>query len=89
MGILKEALAIRNDVGLIDATVLQAPVTGPGATNFLDWFTNKLPRVGQINLSYALTSEGTIRSEYTILRKSDNTYYLVSAGAWTDYEQII
>ena len=60
---------------------------GPGATNFLNWFTcNKLPKVGRINLTYALTDHGTTRTEYTIVRKAENSYYLVSAGAWTSYD---
>ena len=83
-----EAKAIRNGVGLIDATAFTKHIVkGPGATAFLDWFTtNKLPRVGRINLTYALTSHGTTRTEYTIVRLSDDEYYLVSAGAWTAYD---
>jgi dimethylglycine dehydrogenase len=60
---------------------------GPGATAFLDRFTcNKLPGVGRINLTYALTDQGTVRTEYTIVRLKENEYYLVSAGAWTAYD---
>jgi dimethylglycine dehydrogenase len=62
-------------------------VRGPGATAFLDWFTcNKLPKVGRINLTYALTAHGTTRTEYTIVRLAEDDYYLVSAGAWTAYD---
>jgi len=83
-----EARAIREGVGLIDATAFTKHVVkGPGATAFLDWFTcNKLPSVGRINLTYALTSAGTTRTEYTIVRNGENNYYLVSAGAWTAYD---
>ena len=83
-----EAEAVRNGVGLIDATAFTKHVVkGPGATQFLDWFTcNKLPRVGRINLTYALTDAGTTRTEYTIVRNGENNYYLVSAGAWTAYD---
>ena len=83
-----EAKAIREGVGLIDATAFTKHVVkGPGATQFLDWFTcNKLPRIGRINLTYALTSHGTTRTEYTIVRNGENNYYLVSAGAWTEYD---
>ncbi len=83
-----EAKAVRTGVGLIDATAFTKHLLkGPGATAFLDWFTcNKLPRVGRINLTYALTSAGTTRTEYTIVRLSENEYYLVSAGAWTAYD---
>jgi dimethylglycine dehydrogenase len=83
-----EARAIREGVGLIDATAFTKHlVRGAGATRFLDWFTcNKLPKVGRINLTYALTGAGTTRTEYTIVRLSEDEYYLVSAGAWTAYD---
>jgi dimethylglycine dehydrogenase len=84
-----EAKAIRKGVGLIDATAFtKHRLTGPGATAFLDWFTtNKLPRIGRINLTYALTSHGTTRTEYTIIRTGENDYTLISAGAWQAYDQ--
>ncbi len=84
-----EAKAIREGVGLIDATAFtKHRISGPGATAFLDWFTtNKLPKVGRINLTYALTAAGTTRTEYTIVRLAEDDYYLVSAGAWTAYDQ--
>ncbi len=83
-----EAEAVRNAAGLIDATAFTKHVVkGPGATQFLDWFTcNKLPRVGRINLTYALTDAGTTRTEYTIVRLAEDEYYLVSAGAWGAYD---
>ncbi|MFP3385197.1 GcvT family protein [Tritonibacter sp. SIMBA_163] len=83
-----EAKSIREGVGLIDATAFTKHIVkGPGATAFLDWFTcNKLPKVGRINLTYALTVAGTTRTEYTIVRLKDDEYYLVSAGAWTEYD---
>ncbi|MEM8577147.1 MAG: FAD-dependent oxidoreductase [Pseudomonadota bacterium] len=86
---VEEAKAIREGVGLIDATAFtKHKVFGAGATAFLDWFTcNKLPRVGRINLTYALTAHGTTRTEYTIVREAEDEYYLVSAGAWTAYDQ--
>ncbi len=85
---VEEATAIRKNIGMIDASAFtKHMIKGPGATKFLDWFTcNKLPRVGRLNLTYALTSHGTTRTEFTIIRLSEDTYYLVSAGAWTDYD---
>jgi dimethylglycine dehydrogenase len=84
-----EAEAVRNGVGMVDATAFTKHVlSGPGATEFLDWFTcNKLPRVGRINLTYALTAAGTTRTEYTIVRQDENKYYLVSSGAWQAYDK--
>lgn len=86
---VEEAKAIREGVGMIDASAFTKHVLkGPGATAFLDWFTcNRLPKVGRINLTYALTDAGTTRTEYTIVRQAEDTYYLVSAGAWTAYDQ--
>ncbi|MGR3344142.1 MAG: GcvT family protein, partial [Paracoccaceae bacterium] len=83
-----EAKAIRETAGLIDVTAFTKHlVRGPGATQFLDWFTtNKLPRLGRITLTYALTNAGTTRTEYTIVRLAEDEYYLVSAGAWTAYD---
>ena len=85
---VEEAKAIREGVGLIDATAFTKHVVkGPGATQFLDWFTcNKLPKIGRINLTYALTSHGTTRTEYTIVRNGEDSYYLVSSGALTTYD---
>lgn len=85
---VEEAKAVRETAGLIDATAFTKHIVkGPGATAFLDWFTcNALPKVGRINLTYALTPAGTTRTEYTIVRNGENDYYLVSAGAWTDYD---
>ncbi|WP_100369220.1 GcvT family protein [Yoonia maricola] len=86
---VEEAKAIRQGVGLIDATAFaKHRISGPGATAFLDWFTtNKLPRVGRINLTYALTDHGTTRTEFTIVRLAEDDYYLVSAGGWHAYDQ--
>ncbi len=83
-----EARAIREGVGLIDATAFtKHELRGPGAAAFLDWFTtNKLPKVGRINLTYALTEHGTTRTEYTIVRVAEDVFYLVSAGAWQAYD---
>ncbi|HBM59392.1 MAG TPA: diguanylate cyclase [Citreicella sp.] len=84
-----EARAIRETVGIIDASAFAKHVVkGPGATAFLDHFTcNKLPKVGRINLTYALSVKGTTRTEYTIVRLAEDEYYLVSAGAWHAYDE--
>lgn len=85
---VEEAKAIREGVGMVEASAFTKHIVkGPGAAAFLDWFTcNKLPKQGRISLTYALTAQGTTRTEYTIQRISENEFYLVSAGAWTDYD---
>ncbi|SPJ24074.1 GcvT family protein [Palleronia abyssalis] len=84
-----EAEAIRNDAGLIDVSAFAKHVIkGPGAAAFLDWFTtNRLPKVGRISLTYALTDAGTVRTEYTIVRQAEDQFYLVSAGGSADYDR--
>lgn len=83
-----EATAIRETAGLIDATAFAKHIVeGPGATAFLDWYTcNRLPKIGRISLTYALTDAGTVQTEFTILRLSEHRYYLVSAGGWAAYD---
>ncbi len=85
---VEEAKAIREGVGLIDASAFtKHRVKGPGATAFLDWLTtNRLPKVGRINLTYALTEAGTVRTEFTIVRLAEDDYYVVSAGAAQAYD---
>jgi dimethylglycine dehydrogenase len=80
---------VRDGVGLFDATAFtKHRLTGPGAAGFLDWYTcNRLPKPGRINLTYALTEAGTVRSEYTIVREGEDRFYLVSAGAAHAYDQ--
>ncbi|OIP84306.1 MAG: diguanylate cyclase [Rhodobacterales bacterium CG2_30_65_12] len=84
-----EARAIREGAGLIDATAFAKHVVkGPGAAAFLDWFTtNKLPRVGRITLTYALTPAGTTRTEYTIVREAEDRFVLISAGGLHAYDR--
>ncbi|SEN51452.1 GcvT family protein [Palleronia pelagia] len=83
-----EAQGLRDAAGLIDASAFAKHVVhGPGAAAFLDWFTiNALPKVGRINLTYALTAHGTTRTEYTILREAPDRFTLISAGAWAAYD---
>ncbi|TYO88565.1 GcvT family protein [Oceanicella actignis] len=85
---VEEAKAIRGAAGMIDATAFaKHRIKGPGATAFLDWLTcNKLPRVGRINLTYALTEAGTIRTEATIVRLAPDDYYVITAGAAQEYD---
>ncbi len=83
-----EAECVRETVGLFDATAFtKHEIQGPGATCFLDGYTcNRLPSVGRVSLTYALTEAGTVRSEYTIARLAEDHYFLVSAGAWAAYD---
>jgi dimethylglycine dehydrogenase len=80
----KEVANVTNNVGLLDMTAFaKCRVSGPGAEAFLDYFVaNSLPKkVGGLCLAHALNSKGGVHSEFTIRRESDDSFYLVSAGA--------
>ena len=82
--IRKEAANVTANVGLLDMTAFaKCRVSGPGAESFLDFFVaNRLPKkIGGIGLCHALNTNGGVHSEFTILRESDESFYLVSAGA--------
>ena len=75
---------IDDNNGLLDMTAFaKCRVSGPGAGAFLDYFVaNRLPKkVGGIGLCHALNTRGGVHSEFTIRRESDDSFYLVSAGA--------
>ena len=80
----KEIANVTANVGLLDMTAFaKCRISGPGAESFLDYFVaNRLPqKIGGIGLCHALNTNGGVHSEYTILRESDDSFYLVSAGA--------
>jgi dimethylglycine dehydrogenase len=82
--IRREIDNVTNNVGLLDMTAFaKCRVSGPGAEAFLDGFVaNSLPsQVGGLCLAHALNKNGGVHSEFTIRRESDDSFYLVSAGA--------
>ena len=82
--IAKEVANTTQNVGLLDMTAFaKCRVSGPGAEAFLDYFVaNSLPKsVGGLSLAHALNTNGGVHSEFTIRRESDDSFYLVSAGA--------
>ena len=82
--IRKEVVNTTQNVGLLDMTAFaKCQVSGPGAEAFLDYFVaNSLPKsVGGLSLAHALNTNGGVHSEFTIRRDSDDSFYLVSAGA--------
>jgi dimethylglycine dehydrogenase len=85
----REALRIRQQVGVIDLTPFtKHEVTGPGAEAWLDSLVaNKVPtKIGRMSLCHALTFRGGIRSEFTITKIADQHFYVVSAGAAERYD---
>lgn len=81
----REVANVTQNVGLLDMTAFaKCRISGPAAEAFLDGFVaNRLPQaVGGIALCHALNQRGGVHSEFTILRESEDSFYLVSAGAW-------
>ena len=80
----KEVQNVTTNAGLLDMTAFaKCRLSGPGVEEFLNFFVaNRIPRkIGQISLCHALNSHGGIHSEFTILKESADSFYLVSAGA--------
>ncbi|MDP6897244.1 MAG: FAD-dependent oxidoreductase, partial [Rhodospirillales bacterium] len=79
-----ECLNVQENVGLLDMTAFaKCRISGPNAEAWLDnLLANRIPKnPGRVNLCHALNIHGGVRSEFTILRNPDNSFYLVSAGA--------
>lgn len=76
---------VQQNAGLLDMTAFaKCRVSGPGARDFLESFVaSRLPKAdGRINLAYSLSKSGGVHSEFTIHKEADDSYYLVSAGAF-------
>ncbi len=81
----KECKNVKENVGLLDMTAFaKCRIKGPKAEEFLDYLVaNKLPKSkGRINLCHALNTKGGVHSEFTIMREKEDSFYLVSAGAF-------
>jgi dimethylglycine dehydrogenase len=80
-----ECRNVAEHAGLLDMTAFaKARVSGPGAETFLDRLVaNRLPtKIGRVGLCHALAPRGGVHSEFTILREGQDSFYLVSAGAF-------
>ena len=81
----KECKNVKENVGLLDMSAFaKCRIKGPKAEEFLDnLVANKLPKkIGRINLCHALNTKGGVHSEFTIMREAEDSFYLVSAGAF-------
>jgi len=79
-----ECRLVREKAALIDITSFSKfQVAGPGAQAYLDGLVaNSIPaKIGRLTLCHALTSKGGVRSEFTINRTGNESFYLVSSGA--------
>ena len=76
-----ESKALRERVGLIDLTPFTKYfISGAGAEAWLDSLVaNRVPRkIGRMALCHALTDGGGVRSEFTITRIGEDSFYVVS-----------
>ena len=79
-----EVRNVTENCGLLDMSAFaKCRVEGPGAEAFLEQvIANKLPRkAGRLILAHALAPRGGVHSEFTIMRESNDSFYIVSAGA--------
>ena len=73
------------NVGLLDLSgFAKCRISGSSAENFLNFLVaNKIPKtIGRVSLCHALNSLGGVHSEFTITKEAENSFYLVSAGAY-------
>ncbi len=85
----QECCHVHEKVGLLDMSAFaKFQVSGPGACDWLEsLFANRVPRrVGRIGLCHLLTSRGGVRSEFTVYRLGESSFYLVSAGAFERHD---
>ena len=84
-----EVKHVTEKVGLQDMSPFaKCRISGPGAEEWLGGLlTNFVPKtVGRLCLSYLLTSEGGVRSEFTVYKTGPQEFYLVSAGAYERHD---
>jgi dimethylglycine dehydrogenase len=80
----EECRHVQENVGLLDMSAFSKfSVQGPGAAAWLDSLVaNNIPKgVGRVGLCHMLSARGGVRAEFTIYKKGEQDYYLVSAGA--------
>ena len=73
------------NVGLLDLSgFAKCRISGPSAESFLNFLVaNKISKtIGRVSLCHALNSLGGVHSEFTITKETENSFYLVSAGAY-------
>lgn len=80
----REVRNVAENAGLLDMSAFaKCRIEGPGAEAFLErLIANRLPKSeGRVILAHALAPRGGVHSEFTIMRESAESFYLVSAGA--------
>ncbi len=83
-----ECRSARESVGIADVShAARFAVTGPGAEAVLNRvLCTRLPEPGQLATGYALSSLGTVRSEFTVLCEDEGRFLLTSAAGAERYD---
>ena len=84
-----EVKNVAENAGLLDMTAFaKYMVTGPGAADWLDSIlANRIPKtIGRVGLCHLLTSQGGVRSEFTVYKTGDESFYLVGPGAFERHD---
>ena len=85
----EECRNVMNNVAIQDMSAFaKCFITGPGAEAWLDrLLANKIPKkIGRLALCHMLTPRGGVRAEFTVFKAGENSYYLVSAGAYERHD---
>jgi dimethylglycine dehydrogenase len=85
----EECLNVMQGVGIQDMSAFaKCFITGEGAEAWLESIlANKMPKkIGRVALCHLLTPLGGVRAEFTVFKARENTYYLVSAGAFERHD---
>ncbi len=83
-----ECRAARESVGIADVShAARFAVTGPGAEAMLNrLLCTRLPEPGAVATGYALSTRGTVRSEFTVVREAEDRFLLISAAGAARYD---
>jgi len=84
-----EVKNVHDNVGVLDMSAFaKCEVSGRGARDWLEsLFANSLPKKqGRIALVHLLTSQGGVRSEFTVFEHAPGRFYMVSAGAFERHD---
>ncbi len=88
--IKEEVEAVMNGAGILPITgFTRLSVEGPGARDFIDGLSaSRLPSVGRVGLAYFADSRGRIVTEMSVIPKSDDVIWLITAAMaqWHDAE---
>ena len=82
-----ECRGARNGVGLADVShAARFLVSGSGAKAMLDrLLCTRLPDVGSVAAGYALSTAGTVRSQFSVVREDEDRFLLTSAAGAERY----